>query len=75
MIMTMPKSMYLQMIKDTLYYMPSTNNTVELRLVMKQSLGHVTNKRNDDDHIAMAIVFSPHVTDIIRHNVLMRVDI
>ena len=75
MIMTMPKSMYLQMIKDTLYYMPSTNNTVELRLVMKQTLGHVTNKRNDDDDIAMAIVFSPHVTDIIRDNVIWRVEI
>ena len=73
--MTMNNNMYLQMMKDTLYYMPSTNNTVELRLVMKQTLGHVTNRINDDDDIAMAIVFSPHVTDIIRDNVLMRVDI
>ena len=71
----MTNNMYQQMIKDTLYYVPSTNNTVELRLVMKQSGVVHANKKNDDDYIAMGIVFSPHVTDIIRFNVIWRADI
>ena len=58
------------MIKDTLYYVPSTNNTVELRLVTKQSDVVHTNKENDNDYIAMGIVFTPHVTDITRYNVV-----
>jgi len=62
--------MYTQMIKDTLYCVPSTNNTVELRLVMKQSGVVHANKKNDDDYIAMGIVFTPHVTDITRYNVV-----
>ena len=66
----MTNNMYQQMIKDTLYYMPSTNNTVELRLVMKQSDVVHANKKNDDDYIAMGIVFTPHVTDITRYNVV-----
>ena len=61
--------MYTQMIKDTLYCVPSTNNTVELRLVMKQSGMVHANKKNDES-IAMGIVFTPHVTDILRYNVV-----
>ena len=62
--------MYTQMIKDTLYCVPSTNNTVELRLVMKQSGVVHANKENKNDYIAMGIVFTPHVTDITRYNVV-----
>ena len=66
----MTNNMYTQMIKDTLYHVPSTYNTVELRLVTKQSDVVHANKKNDDDYIAMGIVFTPHVTDITRYNVV-----
>ena len=68
-------NMYLQMIKDTLYYVPSTNNTVELRLVAKQIGMANANKKNEENKIAMAIVFTPHVTDILSNNLVWWLEI